>query len=220
MGHHSFLDRGESDALEAQIAALEAQTGVQLVAAVIGKADSYVELPWTAFALAASLAGLALVIADAAAPQWVTAGTAIAHVMAILGTGAAAALAAIFIPAFGRLFLRPLRAEVEVRQYAESLFLRHALFASRRRTAVLVLVSLFERRIEILADEGLRARVTGDDWQTAIARMTPRLRGGHAAAALQDGLAAVEMLLASKGFRGGAGDVDELPNRPIQETGE
>ena len=61
MAHRAFLDQGESAALEQAIAALEAQTGVQLVTAVIGKADSYVELPWKAFALGAALAGLVLV---------------------------------------------------------------------------------------------------------------------------------------------------------------
>lgn len=188
--------------------------------AIVGKSDSYVELPWTAFALGASLAGLALVLADAARPQWVTAHTAIVHVMAILATGGAGALVAIFVPPFGRLFLRASRAHVEVRQYAESLFLWHALFASRRRTAVLVLVSLFERRIEILADEGLRARVSDEDWQATVARMTARLREGRAFHALREGLAAVEQVLAAKGFVGDAGDVNELPNRPIEERGE
>lgn len=214
------LTADETDAIDALVARAEARTGVQIVPAVVGKADSYVELPWTAFALGASLAGLALVLADASRPQWVTANTAIAHVMAILATGGAAALFSIFVPPFGRLFLRASRAHAEVRQYAESLFLRHALFASRRRTAVLMLVSLFERRIEILADEGLRARVTDEDWQTAVARMTPRLREGRAFHALQEGLAAVEELLASKGFRGEPGDVNEFSNRPIEERGE
>ena len=202
------------------MAAAESRTGVQIVTAITAKADSYVELPWTAFALGASLAGLALVAADAARPQWVTANTAIAHVMAILATGAAAALAAIFVPAFGRQFLRPSRTAVEVRQYAESIFLRHALFEARGRAAVLVLVSLFERRIEILADEGLRARAPGADWHAVVARMTPRLREGRTFHAMQEGLAAVEQVLVDNGCHGEAGLCDDLPNRPIEERGE
>ena len=187
--------------------------------AVVGKSDSYAELPWTAFALAASLAGLALVLADAAWPQWVTANTAMVHVMAILAAGGAAALVAVFVPPFARLFLRGSRAHVEVRQYAESLFLRHALFASRRRTAVLVLLSRFERRIEILADQGLRGRVADAEWEAIVARMAPRLREARPAHALQEGIAAIDALLGSKGLRAEAGDVDDLPNQPIQERG-
>lgn len=188
--------------------------------AVVGKADSYVELPWTAFALGASLAGLALVAADIFDPQWATSTTAIVHVMAMLITAAAAALSAIFVPGFARLFLRASRTQVEVRQYAESLFVRHALFASKRRSAILILVCLFERRIEVLPDEGLRGRVEDADWDEVVARMTPGLRGGRPGDALREGIAAVEQVLVVKGFRAGPGDSNELPDRTIQEDGE
>ena len=215
-----YLTAAETTAIDTLVAAVEARTGVQIATAIVGKADSYLELPWTAFALGASLAGLALVAADWSRPQWVTAGTASAHVMAILATGAAAALLAIAVPPFGRRLLRESRGQVEVRQYAESLFLRHALFASRRRTTVLVLVSLFERRIEILADDGFGDRVTNADWQTVIARMTPSLRDARAFDALRDGLAAVDRLLTATGFHADGSERDELPNRPIEERGE
>ena len=70
-----------------------------------------------------------------------------------------------------RLFLRPTRSIVEVR-YAESLFLLSPLMA-RRHICILILVSLFERRIEIPADAGCNDRVTDAEWQGVIARMTP-----------------------------------------------
>jgi len=40
------LTRHESDAIGSRIGAIEARGGVQVVTAVIGKADHYVELPW------------------------------------------------------------------------------------------------------------------------------------------------------------------------------
>jgi putative membrane protein len=215
-----FLTAAEADALDALAARAEARTGVRIVPAVTGKSGVYAELPWMAFALGASLAGLALVAADAAWPPWVTANTAILHTIAILGTGAAAALSAVLAPPFARLFLHASLAHAEVRRYAESLFLRHALFSSRGRAGVLVLVSLFERRIEILADEGLRARVTETDWQTVVARITPHLRDGRAFHGLQEGVTAVEALLVSKGCLGGVGEAVEGPHRPIEERGE
>ena len=107
MAHRArFSTSGESAALEQAIAALEAQTGVQLVTAVIGKADSYVELPWKAFALGTALAGLALVVADALSPRWSGAENALIFAVAILGAGAASALLAVVAPPYARLFLR------------------------------------------------------------------------------------------------------------------
>ena len=68
-----YLTRAELDAIEARTAALEAHAGVQVVTAVVGKSDHYVELPWKAFALGAVLAALGVVLADALRPDWVDA---------------------------------------------------------------------------------------------------------------------------------------------------
>ena len=216
MGHHSFLDQGESDALEAQIAALEAQTGVQLVAAVIGKADSYVELPWKAFALGASLAGLVLVVSDTMWPRWD--GDALLFTVAILGAGAASALLAMAAPAYARLFLRTSRRDLEVHHYAQAFFLRRELFGTRERNGILLLVSLFERKVEILPDVGLHARFDATDWRTVIDAMTPLLRARRCSGALQQGVARVQAMLVAAGMSAAAGG-NELPDRPVQERG-
>jgi putative membrane protein len=199
---------------------LEAAAGVQVVPAIVGKSDSYPEIPWKAFALGASLSALAVVAADYLRPAWVTTSTAVLHAMVILAAAAACTLLAAFAPPVARLLLRPGRAEIEVRQYAQSLFLERGLFVTRGRTGVLVLVSLFERRIEIVADSGFDGRVTAAEWRGIIARMAPRLRERRPFEALRDALTAVEALLAGKGFRGAAGAPDELSNVTIEERGE
>ena len=213
-----FLSDAEATAIDAQIGRLESRTGVQVVTATIGKSDTYVELPWKAFALGAALAGFVVVLADFWRPQWVTSHTALIHAVTILGAAAASALMAIFVPPFARLFLRATRRDLEVRQYAQSIFLTRELFRTRSRTGVLILVSLFERRIEVVPDTGLDGRVSEADWESVIARMTPRLRETRPFEALQEGLAALEDLLTSKGFQPGTGS-NELPDRPIEERG-
>jgi putative membrane protein len=212
VAHRAFLDHGESAALEQAIAALEAQTGAQLVTAVIGKSDSYVELPWKAFALGTALAGLALVVADALSPRWSGAENALIFAVAILGAGAAIA------PPYARLFLRASRRDLEVRHYAQAFFLRRELFATRGRTGILLLVSLFERKVEILADVGLHARFDAADWRTVIDAMTPLLRERRCFGALRQGVGRIEALLLAKGMTATRGS-NELPDRPVQETG-
>jgi putative membrane protein len=206
------LQPAESDAIARLIASVEARTGAQLLVAVVPRSDSYVELPWKAFALCASLAALAVVIAD-------TLVTALLAVVAILSSGAIGALLAILVRPFARLFLREARSHAEVKQYAESLFLRHELFGTRGRTAVLILVSQFERRVEVVPDTGLRARVGDAEWQQVIDTMVPHLRETGPFHALQAGIAYVERLLTSKGFYATPGTANELPNRPIEESG-
>jgi putative membrane protein len=214
------LTPSEAEAIDARVAAVEAATGVEVVAALIGKADAYVELPWKAFALGASVAAFAAAIADAVRPDWIVAHAALKWAVAILAAGGASALAAVFVPGWARAFLTPARREVEVRQYAQALFLERELFRTGDRTGVLLLVSAFERRIEILPDAGHRGRIAAADWQEVVARMRPPLAAGRQADALLEGLAALQNLLVRKGYRRAAvAERDRLPNRPIDEPG-
>ncbi|HSS70895.1 MAG TPA: TPM domain-containing protein [Casimicrobiaceae bacterium] len=213
------LSAPERDAIDAATARVEARTGVQVVTALVGKADHYAELPWIAFALGASIAALGALVADWLWPQWVSAEVALVHTITILGFGAASALAAVLLPAYARAFLRDTRRDVEVRHYAESMFLRRELFRTQARNAVLILVCRFERKVEILPDVGLHAVVTHADWQRVIGAMTQALREERFADALRAGLAALEAMLADKGLAAHGGKRNELPDRSIEEDG-
>jgi len=206
------LPPAESEAIDRLIEMVETRTGVQVLVAVVPRSDSYAELPWKAFALGASLAGAAVVLASV----WLTA---LLDALIILGTAAVCALLAVFVPPFARLFLREVRSHAEVKQYAESLFFRRELFRTRDRTAALVLVSQFERRIEIVPDTGLAGRVRDTDWRQVIEAMTPHLRDARPFHALQAGIGAVERVLLANGVRATAPTANELPNRPIEEPG-
>ena len=213
-----FLSQGEADAIEAKIADIEKAADVQIVVAIVGKADAYIELPWKAFALGSALAALALVITDAIRPDWPATHLALSHAVTVLAAGATFALVAIYVPAFGRLFLRTTRRDQEVHQHAQALFLRRELFATRSRNGVLLLTSMFERKVEVLADVGLRQRIAEPDWHKVIQAMTPLLGARRRVDAQLRGLDAMQALFAARGLPAGVGD-NELPDRPIQERG-
>jgi putative membrane protein len=214
-----YLTRTEADTIKARTAALEAHAGVQVVTAVVGKADHYVELPWKAFALGAVFAALALVVADWLRPEWVGAHVALMHVLTILGVGGVSALLAIYVPVYARLFLTNLRRDSEVRHYAQSMFLRRELFNTRDRNGILVLVCLFEHKVEILSDTGLHGRVGEPQWRSVIARMTPALAAGRIGEALLQGLARLDEILREKGPKPQADATNELGDGPIEERG-
>ena len=213
-----FLSESEADRIDARIAHIEARVGVQIVTAIIEKADAYVEIPWKAFALGTTVAAFIVVLGDWLRPDWPAAHASLWHALASLGVGAACALVTVFAPPVARLFLRETRRDVEVRHYAESLFLRRELFRTRGRNGVLILVSRFERKVEILPDVGLHDRVSEADWGEVMARMARRLAEARFFDALEDGLGRTEELLAGKGFRAAPGSEDELPDRPIEEA--
>ncbi len=201
-----LLTPPEAQAIEARVKAIEAATGAEIVTLVVRKSDVYPETVWKAFALGASLSGLVVTLGDLARPDWITTTAVLWSAVAILGAGAVCALLCVASPAFARLFLRDSRASLEVSQYAKVQFLERELFATPARTAVLLVVSLLERRVVILADQGLRVRVTAAEWDAAIARMTGPLRGGDVGAAVLAGLDGIAAALAGKDIARGAGN--------------
>ena len=68
-----FLSSAEADAVDARIARVEARTGVQVVTAIVGRSDTYPEIPWKAFALGVATAALIIVVLDFTRPDWMTA---------------------------------------------------------------------------------------------------------------------------------------------------
>jgi putative membrane protein len=211
------LTEQEQQRLDRRVAEAEKRTGSQIVLAVIGRCDNYPELPWKAFALAASVAGFAAVLLDRGQASWGPPGTVLPAVAATLVAGAGAGLLTVVLPAFARLFLDRHRRESEVRQYAESLFLKRQVFATQGRTGILVLVSLFERQVVILPDTGLAKRLGADSLAAIIARMTPSLAHGRVSAALEQGLSGLEEALASTAP--GTPGTDALPDEIVQEDG-
>jgi putative membrane protein len=193
----------EAAAIERSVAAFEARTGIEIVAAVERRSDLYPEVPWRAFALGASLAALGALLGALSRPEWTTPGALLAQAVTILGVSALVALASMLVPGFGRLFIRDGRMQEEVRQRAEVVFLARELFATPGRDAILVLVSRFERRVVVVPDVAWRGRVSTAEWGAVVERMTPLLAADRIVEAFGAGFDAIGALLVSKGAGGG-----------------
>ncbi len=210
------LTEQERRQLDQRVAEAEKRTGAQIVLAVVERSDVYAELPWKAFALGTAGAGLAVTVFDLLRPGW-SSTVVLFSVTATLIAGAACALACVSLPGFARLFLDAHRAEVETRQYTESLFLSREVFATRGRTGILLLVSLFERQVIMLPDTELSKRLGREASQGIITSMTPLLASGQVAKAFEAGLADLEEAL---GATAPAAAVEnELPDAIVEEKG-
>jgi putative membrane protein len=215
-----ILNNQERGRLDKRIAEAEKRTGAQIVVAVVERSDSYSELPWKAFALGVSVAGLLVFIFDLLWPAWYSQAAVLISAVTILIMGILSALLSLYMPKFARLFLAAHRAESEVRQYAESLFLSHELFVTQRRTGILLLVSLFERQVILLPDKGLSKRLSQKSMQKIIAQMAPSLVSGQVARALENGLIKLtETLAVKKRGKSGKSRRNELSDGIIEEKG-
>jgi putative membrane protein len=212
-----ILTDQERTQLDRRVAEAEKRTGAQIVLAVIERSDTYAELPWKAFALGAAAAGLGTALFDQLQPGWNSGFAVLFAVVSMLATGAACALLCVALPKFARFFIDAHRAEVEVRQYAQSLFISREVFATRGRTGLLLLVSMFERQVVLLPDTGLGKRLSREAMQAIVARMTPALGAGQVGRALENGLKGLEENLAATAAGGTL--ENELPNSIVEEEG-
>ncbi len=215
----AFLDAEAETAIRQRVAALERATGVEVVAAIIARADSYPEIPWKAFALGVSLAALAAVAAALIEPGWEAAGAMVETTVVVLAAGAAAALATVWIAPWARLFLAQSRRETEVLQYAQAMFLESGLLKTARRNGILLLVSLFEHQVVVVADPNARDRIGATGLDPVVAAVTAQLKQGALKDALLDGLTRLEEALTARGFSARPGDVNEIADAVIQRRG-
>jgi putative membrane protein len=137
--------------------------------------------------------------------------------MITLGSGLACALASVFVPAIARLFIDALRAEVEVEQYARTMFFDRRLFETRERVGVLILISRFERKAAILADVAVARHIPNAQLDGIVSDMVPLLAQGHVAGAAETALRRMGGLLHGK--LQGSVDTDELAEALVQERG-
>jgi len=214
-----FLDAAAADTVKVRVAGLEAASGVEVVTAVIARADSYPEVPWKAFALGASLAALAAAVMALFEPGWDASVAVVETAVAVLAVGGALGLGTVWITPFARVFIPAERREAEVRQYAQALFLEHGLHRTRRRDGILVLASLLEHQVVVLADRGVSEKCAAGEIDSVVATVTSALSRKSLADALLAGLEQLDGILARHGFRAQAGDTNELPDTVIQQRG-
>jgi len=117
---------------------------------------------------------------------------------------------------FIRPFLAANKIDEEVHQRALQAFFAHNLHATRERTGILIMVSLLEHRVEILADSGINAKISADGWQKIVTDMVVQIKTGDLADGMVVAVHECAEVLA-KEFPGSHDNPDEISNRVIIE---
>ncbi|NUM89155.1 MAG: TPM domain-containing protein [Bdellovibrionales bacterium] len=113
------------------------------------------------------------------------------------------------LPGLQRWMIPRARMRAEVAETALANFIRHGLMETERRTGVLIFMSVFERRVEILGDKGIHQKVGESFWKEEADLLARGFRDGRALEAL---LEAIDKLGQSfrTHFPRDAGDRNEL----------
>jgi putative membrane protein len=130
--------------------------------------------------------------------------------------GATAGFLICRLPQIKRLVASKNRIADAVHTLALASFTEHGLHYTRDHTGILILVSLLEHRVEVLADRGINAKVEAGTWQEIVHVLTEGLKSKQACDAYCRAIERCGEILAAH-FPRQPDDKDELPNRLVTE---
>jgi putative membrane protein len=119
------------------------------------------------------------------------------------------------LPDLKRRLIHPDEITAEVEEKAMVSFLDRGLHRTVEGTGVLILLSLFEHRVFILAGRGIDQKVPAGTWDHLVEMITDGIHQGRACDALCAAVTQCGDLLAEQ-FPPRADDTDELPNLIIE----
>ena len=205
-----MLSKADHDRVHAAIALAEQRTSGEIFCVVAHESGHYREVGF-AWAAAAALLAPPLSLVLGLKPSFFMAavltllenGWVASHVgslnaeVATALVGYAVIQAALFVAVLAAASLAPIRrlltpgllkkAQVHARAMEQ---FAHRLHATRAATGVLIFASLAERRVEIVADEAIHAKVAPKTWDRAVQAALEPIRAGDAARGL---IAAIEI---------------------------
>ncbi|MBN2042068.1 MAG: TPM domain-containing protein [Spirochaetes bacterium] len=120
-----------------------------------------------------------------------------------------------FIPLLKRLFITPKEIEEEVQEAALISFYESELYRTRDETGVLIFISVFEKKVWLLADKGINSRIKTDEWQNIVDDIIKGIKSGKQAEAIVKAVERVGNKL-SKHFPVKKDDTNELKNLIIK----
>ena len=211
-----FFSQTDLDAIQAAVKEAEAKTSGEIVPYVVERSDEYPSAAWKGAALGALLAPCVALALHQWSGIW---GIPLAYWMVLPAPvgGAVGYLLTAWLPPVRRWMAGAVVLEARARLRAAAAFLEQEVFRTRDRTGILLFLSLFERRVVLLADSGIHQKVEEGQWEEITRRLASEIRGGRPGPGLVDAIRACGELLERHGVARRADDQDELSNELRRE---
>jgi putative membrane protein len=121
------------------------------------------------------------------------------------------------IPRLKRIFISNREMAEEVEEAAITSFFKHGLYRTRDGTGILIFISVFERKVWVLADRGIDEKVSDDHWTSVVAGITEGIRNRSAADAICRAVDTIGRTL-SEHFPVAPDDINELENVIVTDS--
>lgn len=207
-----FTD-AERERIRDAVAQAELRTAGEIVPYVVRRSGDYDVATWRGASFLALVAGITMLsiawLYQGWGWSWLYSAWAVGLAMA--AGGVIGALLSLVEP-LRRWLAGAVHLDTQVHRRSAVAFIEEEVFDTRDRTGILLFVSLFEHRIEVVGDAGINAKVEPGEWDEVV----DLIRDGIRTRTLADGLVqAVDRcgeLLHRSGVEVRHDDTDELPD--------
>lgn len=206
-----FSDK-ELKAVEEAVREAEQRTSGEIVTYVVKRSASYGIASWRAGAAFALVGYLGILLVSITYSGWslgwlfTTSGMG----LVILLASALGSLLVRFIPMIERIFVGSRSMLEAVRDRSIRAFVDEEVFNTRERTGILIFISLFERRVEVVGDAGINSHVDPEEWGNVIEDILLGIREKRTGDGLVKAIGRCGKLLELKGVEIREDDINEL----------
>jgi putative membrane protein len=205
----TFFTPEEQERIRQAVAAAEQQTAGEIVPMVVGASARYAEIEIAGM-------GIGLVAGTVASFVFQDPWAAIHSQLLWPLAGAAVGSIVCAIPAVKRNLISQDRIIEAVHLRSLAAFTAQGLHYTKANTGILILASLLEHRVEVLADRGVNEKVVAGTWNEVVQILTAGLKSGTACDAFCKAIERCGEILAQH-FPRPPDDRDELPNKLVTE---
>ncbi len=204
----NFFTDDEKRRIEAAVQEAEQRTSGEIVPMVVDESYDYPR--------AEILGGGLFALAAAVFLSWAAGGSSVWVFLPLFGVFYLLFKQVIRLtPDLKRRLIQPAEIAAEVEEKALVSFVEQGLHHTRDETGILILISLFEHRVHVLADRGINDLVPRRAWDEIVGTVTTGIKDGHACDALCAAIRHCGDLLEER-FPVKKDDTDELPNLILQ----
>lgn len=184
-----LLTRGEKHRIREAVTRAEARSAGEIVTMVVEESDRYLEAERLGALLVAALVAAAVAVATRHVTIW-------SYIPLVLVAYFPMLVLFRRFPRLKLCFVGPARQAAAVHERALASFFRKGLYRTRHETGILIFISLLERKVWILGDRGINAKIPETSWRELADELAVGLREGRAADALCHAVDACGDLLA------------------------
>jgi putative membrane protein len=197
--------------IEASVKDAESKTSGEIVPYVVEHSDHYEEAEWRGGVLLGAVALCVFAAIRKFTTVWLPLDLAEVALTSLLAAGVGALLVR-FLSPLRRFFAGSRVMDRRIHQRAAEAFISEEVFNTRNRTGVLIFLSLLERRVLVVGDSGINAKVQQSEWGDVVQTITAGIRHGRPADGLILGIQKCGTLLQKAGVQIRPDDKDELPD--------